>query len=124
MGGGEEVGVGEKDTKGGWAYRAGGVFRSGGSNLLYIMNITHRENLHQPPASNKLSNLFTRSLSHGFATEEKMGEGNNGDERRKEKNVKHVSNWYFLQKGVASSSLSGKNLLQLLHILFACYLYP
>ena len=95
------------------------------------MNITHRENLHQPPASNKLSNLFKRSLSHGFATEEKMGEGNNRDDGKKEKNVKHISNGYFLQKSVASSSLSGKNLFRLLHILlhvtstlYACEVAP
>ena len=38
-----EVGAGEKDIKGGWAYKGGGgvAFRSGGSNLLYTMNITH-----------------------------------------------------------------------------------
>ena len=117
-----EVGAGEKDIKGGWAYKGGrGVLLEvgGGANLLYTMNITHRENLHQPPTSNKLSNLFTRSLSHGFATEEKMGEGNNRDEGRKKKNEQHISNGYFLQKSVASSSLSGKNLFQL-----ACYLYP
>ena len=38
-----EVGAGEKDIKGGWAYKGGGgvAFRSGGSNLLYTMNRTH-----------------------------------------------------------------------------------